>query len=209
MALEKAVIEIDEGKKKGEKIEVRFNPNQYSLEKGNQIAEIGIPGLGSPILQYVRGNTRTLSMDLFFDTYEQRSDVRQYTNKIYGLLEIDSGIHAPPICKFQWGKFTFRCLLERVAGKFTLFLENGTPVRATLSVTFKEYVDVDVEVRKTPLQSADHFKTRIVKQGDRLSAIAAAEYGDPALWRAIARKNSIENPRYLEPGTRLFIPPLT
>lgn len=56
--------------------EVLFNPNRYSLEKSNQIAEVGIPGLGSPILQFVRGNARTLSMELFFDTYEQQQDVR-------------------------------------------------------------------------------------------------------------------------------------
>ena len=204
MGLEKAVIEPTKGKR----IEVRFNPNQYSLEKSNQIAEIGIPGLGAPILQYVRGNTRSLSMDLFFDTYEQQSDVRKYTDKIYGLLEIDSDTHAPPICKFHWGKFTFRCVLERVRGKFTLFLENGTPVRATLSVTFKEFIDVKVEVRKSPLQSADHFKTCIVKQGDSLSSIAAAEYDDPGMWRVIAQKNRIENPRVLEAGMRLVIPPL-
>ena len=135
-------------------------------------------------------------------------DVRKHTDKIYALLEIDSDTHAPPICKFHWGKFTFRCILESVSGKFTLFIEDGTPVRATLSVTFKEFVDVKVEVRKTPLQSADHFKTFIVKQGDSLSSIAAAEYEDPSMWRMIARKNSIVNPRVLKPGRRLVIPPL-
>jgi hypothetical protein len=45
--------------------QVLFNPSQYTLEKANQNAEIGVPGLGSPILQYVHGNTRSLTMDLF------------------------------------------------------------------------------------------------------------------------------------------------
>jgi hypothetical protein len=204
MALEKALI-TSEG---DAAIPVLFNPTQYSLDKGNQIAEIGIPGLGAPILQYVRGNTRTLTMELFFDTYEQQTDVREYTDKIYGLLGIRSATHVPPVCTFTWGTFSFTGVLERVGGRFTLFLADGTPVRATLSVTFKEFIDVEVEVRRTPTESADHTKTRSVIRGDTLSSIAAAEYGDPAKWRLIADTNRIDNPRVLEPGRVLVIPPL-
>jgi nucleoid-associated protein YgaU len=90
-----------------------------------------------------------------------------------------------------------------------MFLANGTPVRATLGVTFKEFVDVEIEVRKTPTASSDQNKTRTVKRGDTLSSIAAAEYDDPTRWRPIARANHIENPRSLEPGQVLAIPPLT
>src|SRR5215469_15460690 len=90
---------------------VLFNPTQYTIEKGNQIAEAAIPGLEAPILQYVHGNTRSLSMELFFDTYEEvqedQSDVRKHTNKIYDLLKIDSHTHAPPICDLAWGSFRF------------------------------------------------------------------------------------------------------
>jgi hypothetical protein len=134
MALAKAFIKLDNG----EEIPFRFNPTQYSLEKSNQIAEIGIPGLSSPILQYVRGNNRTLTMDLFFDTYElQKKDVRDYTDKVYGLLGIEEESHVPPVCTFIWSDFEFRCVVQRVGGRFTLFLADGTPVRATLSVTFR------------------------------------------------------------------------
>jgi Contractile injection system tube protein/LysM domain len=147
-------------------------------------------------------------MDLFFDTYEQQADVRNYTNKIYGLLGIKSDTHVPPICTFIWGNFTFTCVLERVGGRFTLFLADGTPVRATLSVTFKEFIEVEMEVRRTPTESADHTKTRSVQRGDTLSSIAAAEYGDSARWRPIAETNRIDNPRVLEPGRLLVIPPV-
>ena len=205
MALEKASI-TPEGEGP---IPVLFNPTQYSLDESNQIAEIGIPGLGSPILQYVRGNTRTLTVELFFDTYERQSDVRKHTERIYGLLGIQRETHVPPICTFAWGHFRFRCVLERVGGRFTLFLSDGTPVRATLNVTFKEFIDVEVEVRRTPTESADLVKTHTVKRGDTLSSIAAVEYADPAKWGPIADRNRIDNPRGLEPGRVLVIPPLT
>jgi nucleoid-associated protein YgaU len=189
-------------------IPVLFNPNQYSLNQGNTLAEVGVPGLAAPILQYVRGNGRTLGMDLFFDTYEQGGDVRRYTNRIYGLLNIRGPLHRPPICTFTWGSFSFTCVLESVGGRFTLFLPDGTPARATLTVSLKEFVDVEVLVRTPPTESADHAKTYLVHRGDTLASIAAAEYGDPALWRPIARANRLANPRLLTPGMRLSLPAL-
>jgi len=204
MGLEKARITPD-----GQPpIPVLFNPTQYSLEKSNQMAEIGVPGLPAPILQYVRGNSRMLSMDLFFDTCEQRTDVRNYTNKIYDLLAIDAKTHVPPICEFTWQNFTFRGVLERVNGTYNLFLADGTPVRATLTVSFKEYIEVHVLVRSPPTQSADHTRTYTVRRDDTLSSIAAGMYNDPAKWRPIAVANRISNPRALAPGRVLVIPPL-
>ena len=205
MALEKAFI-IPEA---GVPIPVLFNPTQYSLDRTNQIAEIGIPGMSAPIMQYVRGNARTLSMDLLFDTYEAQIDVRLYTELVYGLMGINPITHAPPICVFTWGTFLFRCVVEHVGGRFTLFLPSGTPVRATLSVTLKEYVDLDLLVRWAPTESANHAKLYTVRHGDTLGGIAAAEYGDPAKWRPIADANRLANPRALQPGQALVLPALT
>jgi Contractile injection system tube protein/LysM domain len=204
MALEKATITP----KDGDPIPVLFNPTQYSLDKGNQIAEIGIPGLGSPILQYVRGGPRSLGLDLFFDTYEARSNVCAHTDRIYKLLEITAKDHVPPVCRFAWGAFHFDCIVERVSGKFTLFLANGTPVRATLTVSLKEFIKVDVEVKNPPTESVDRTKSRTIKRGDSLSSLAAVEYGDPGMWRPIAEANGIDNPRRIAPGTVLVVPPL-
>ena len=49
-------------------VPVMFNPPEYQLQKSNQFAEIGIPGLGSSLVQFVRGTAQTLTMTLFFDT---------------------------------------------------------------------------------------------------------------------------------------------
>jgi hypothetical protein len=176
---------------------VMFNPNQYSVEKANQFAEVGVPGLQAPIIQYVHGNTRTLTMDLYFDTYEERRNVSHYTNRIY---------NAPPICIVAWGNFRFRGVLDHASGKFDLFLSNGTPVRATIGVVFKEFIDVTILVQEQPTQSADHRKARIVKSGERLDGIAAEEYGQSSMWRLIAEANDLDDPNTLQAGTSLVIP---
>src|ERR1700690_3283798 len=181
-------------------IQALFNPTQYGVDKGNTIAQAPIPGLVAPILQYVHGNMRTLSMDLFFDTYEEGTDVTTKTNQIYNLLYLDPATHAPPICDLTWGTFHFHGVLDHVSGKFTLFLPNGTPVRATLSVVFNEFIDVQVLVQQNPTQSADHRKTRLLKSGDRIDNIAPDEQGDPTKWRPIAEANDLDTPSQLEPG---------
>lgn len=199
-----------------------FNPKELSVEKGNQFAEVSIPGLPSPIYQFVRGNARTVTLDLFFDTYEQGTDVRLFTDRITGwdagsmfsrlpgitrgLMDIDPDLHAPPVCLFIWGAFIFQCIIERVSKRFTMFLPEGIPVRATLNVTLKEYREVETQVKEIALQSADLTKRWIVRQGDSLWSIASKEYGDPGEWRRIADANNIDNPGFLTPGQELVIP---
>jgi hypothetical protein len=205
-------------------VQFLFNPSEFSVEKSNQFTEVNIPGLPSSLFQFVKGGARTLTMDLFFDTYEKKMDVRIFTDRITGwdsgsmfsklpniakgLMDIDSDLHAPPVCIFIWGAYIFPCIIERVTKRFTMFLPEGFPVRATLNVTLKEYKEFKTQVKEISLQSADRTKTRQVKQGDSLWFISAKEYGNPALWRHIAKANSIDNPRVLKPGMELIIPPL-
>lgn len=199
-----------------------FNPEQLSVTKSNQFAAVNIPGLSSPVYQFVRGEARSVTLDLFFDTYEEKIDVRIFTDRITGwdagsmfsgipdavkgLMDIDSDLHAPPVCIFVWGAFMFQCIIEQVTKKFTMFLPIGIPVRATLSVTLKEYRDVIVQLKELSLFSSDVTKTWVVKRGDTLWSIAAAEYGNPADWRLVADANRIFNPRDLEPGRELVVP---
>ncbi len=210
MALEKAAVQpLDEnGNSKGEPVEVLFNPAEYSIEKSNQFASTSLPGLQAPITHFVSGNAQTLTMDLFFDSYEEGEDVRNYTGRLTALLDIDKDLHAPPVCKFVWGKLEFKAVFERVTQRYTMFLDSGVPVRATLNVTFKEYKTITEQLQNPPRQSADRTKHRVLKQGDSLWLIADREYGDPGLWRKIAEANNIDNPRILETGKEIIVPPL-
>src|SRR5579884_564496 len=109
---------------------VSFNPEEYSLNKDNNYASQAIPGLQSPLLQFVHGNLRTLDMELFFDTFESQQDVRTQTQKVVSLLDIDSDLHTPPVLRLTWGSLEFRCVLAKVSQKFIKFFANGHPARA-------------------------------------------------------------------------------
>lgn len=131
---------------KGETFDVLFNPKEYRLNKSNQFAEVAIPGLSAPILQFTRGDAQTLTMQLFFDTYDpvdskvgKDQDVRVHTAKVTDLLKINAELHAPPVCQFSWGNLIFIGVLQQADVRCTLFLPSGIPVRATVDVTFKQF----------------------------------------------------------------------
>jgi hypothetical protein len=196
--------------------DVQFNPTEYTRAKSAQIAEIGVYGIDSPILQFVRGQNEKLTMDLFFDTTtigglgESAVSVTTLTEPFYQLCKIQPKTHAPPRIQFTWSEaLSFKAIVESVQQKFNLFNPKGLPLRATLSVTFREYKTLEEQLADLKLESADHTKRRVVERGDTLSRIAAEEYGDPRLWPRIAEANpELASVRRLRPGQLLIIPPL-
>jgi nucleoid-associated protein YgaU len=213
-----------------EEILVQFNPTELSLEKAAQIAEVNIPGLDSPVLQFVRGQNEKLTLELFFDTTENgmgedATSVTTLTDRIYQLVKIEPSRHAPPVCTFVWNysfpgadvsdhiggnqkRNHFQCVVESVRQKFTLFSPRGVPLRATLTVTLREYKTLDEQFHQLNLNSPDRTQSYIIEHGDTLSSIAGNHYRRPGEWRRIAEANNIEDPRRLTAGIFLTLPPI-
>lgn len=217
--LEKAQITILNGKKQGETIECKFNPNSYTLEKSVNYGDMKATGSGASIMQFVDGNAEMLSMELFFDTTDKLGsdnvsskdvDVReQYTDAIDTLLSVDGELHAPPVCQFVWGDgIDFTALVQSANKQFTKFLPSGIPVRARVSIVFKEFKTADYHKSEVSPESTDKTKVWTVEEGDTLWLIASEEYSDPSHWRTIADQNNIDNPRAIQSGDKLELPPL-
>jgi Contractile injection system tube protein/LysM domain len=196
----------------GQRIVVRYNPEEITINKDNNFAAQSIPGLGSPIVQFVNGNQRTLEVELFFDSYDTpafaKEDVRIQTNQVADLMKLDSDLHAPPVLVVGMASLQFRCVLSRVSQRFIMFLPTGVPVRARLTCTFIEYLDAAQEAAAANLQTADFSKVHVVTGTESLSDIAGRLYDDVAQWRPIAIANGIADPRTIQPGDALRIPAL-
>lgn len=196
-------------------LKAQFNPTEYTHAKGVKLAEIAIPGLDAPILQYIRGDSEKLTVELLFDgTMPDKEgnvvDVEKQTKVLHDLAMMDSGTHAVPKVTVSWGTLSFVAVVESVQRKLTLFDPEGKPLRAMVSLTFREYKTLAEQLGNANLQSADHSKRRVVRRGDTLGRIAAEEYGDAGEWRRLAEHNAdvIPNPRRLVPGTTLRVPPI-
>lgn len=200
-------------------IECLFNPKEYSIVKKNKWSPSKTSGTNVPQQQFGGGDPATLTMQLFFDTYtgaHGSKDVRkEYTSRIWHLAEVNDHLTdntttrgRPPKVRFQWGPaWSFEAVITSITQKFTLFSADGTPVRATLDVTFQQVVDDRHKPAQNPTSGGTGGEQEwSVKHGDSLAAIAYATYGDTRLWRTIADANRLTRVRDLRPGTRLGLP---
>jgi hypothetical protein len=191
-------------------VPLRFNPTEYQLTKANTFADIPIPGLESPLLQYVRGGSEMLSVEALVDTSDTLEDVRtRYVDRLRRLMSPNAKEHAPPIVSFVWDRSVFTGVLENLGVTYVLFTPEGLPVRARLSLSLKEYRPAAQQVQDPPRQSPTVDKSYEVRRGDTLSSIANAVYRDSGAWRELARANGIVDPRRLEPGRVLTVPRLS
>lgn len=213
MPLEKAYITNLET---NDEIDCLFNPKEYSFSKSNQWENRPIRGGDVPLPNFLGGGAMTLRMTLFFDTYESGDDVRDYTEALLELMQVDDNLRnsrnqqgRPPRVMFSWGRvWGFKAIVTQMTQRFTLFLEDGTPVRATVDVTFQQVEQEGTYPAQNPTTAGmPGQRTRIVRPGDRLDWLAYEEYGDAARWRLIAEANQIDDPAQLVPGQRLVIAP--
>jgi nucleoid-associated protein YgaU len=217
MKLEKAKITVLAGSRKGQAIDVLFNPTEYSFDRTNTFKATAVPGLGSPLIQFINGEADQLSMELFLDDFTDKASQLQGGNtkpvearlkELSALLNIDRDLHAPPPVRFSWGPFEFTGIVEKLGRKVSLFQPDGTPARARLTVSFKEYRKLHDQLITPRRESSDKSKRRVVVGQDSLWALAYREYGDPMRWRIVAEGNDLDDPREIRPGQWLTLPPL-
>lgn len=195
-----------------------FNPNLFTITRTVAWPTQAVSKKDTPELQYTGAiEPSTLNIELFLDTYDspntEKKSVRIITDKLIDLTKVIGKNHRPPVCRLTWGNMGnmrgfFQGVLENLALKFNLFMEDGTPVRATATCTFKAWTPNETDLKEQNLMSPDVAKVWVIKRGQTLASIAMHEYGDPRKWRPIAQANGIDDPTKLYPGTVLVLPAL-
>lgn len=210
------IIEVDEEGRAAGGLEVAcmFNPFEYTVSKSNSYEEKSQGDADTPQGEFFKSGAQTLKLDLIFDTYEEDGDVSEITNQLWKFMMTktrDESSHnekiSPPQVAFEWGVFRFVAYITEMTQTFTLFKNDGTPVRAKVGATFTQYTDVNDYPRQNPTSGGGPIERvwRVVA-GDRLDTIAAQVYRDAAKWRLIAEVNNITDPLRLHPGQQLRIP---
>jgi nucleoid-associated protein YgaU len=98
--------------------------------------------------------------------------------------------------------------VDSLSFTYVLFDRDGTPTRAKVSLSLKEFRTAKEQQLTTPTSSPTVRKVWTVRRGDTLSSIAAAVYRDSGRWRELAAANGLSDPRALAPGTALVVPAL-
>lgn len=144
-----------------------------------------------------------------------------------------------PRVRFIWGRaWNIPVVVESVAERFERFTAGGVPQRSWMSLRLlrltdevppadppKRYAPADIPELSTapvswpgglpgkPSAGDPSWGVHQVLGGDTggesLWQIAVKYYGDPSLWRLIARANEIDDPSRLPAGAVLRIPPMS
>jgi hypothetical protein len=207
-------------------IEAMFNPDQIVYTKANNWNLHQTNGQNLPEVAFASGTPATLAVTLTFDGTEEGKDVSKTVNELTKLTKVsetlkgrrstaaggDVGTHSfqgrPPTVQFHWGTFlSFRAVIQRIVSKFTLFLDDGTPVRATVDVTFMQIAD-DGDFAKQNPTSGGRTGERVHRLAPRetLDQVAYATFGRTGLWRALAAFNGIDDPLRLQAGDPILLP---
>jgi hypothetical protein len=200
-------------------IDVCFNPKEYSLDKALSW-ESSKAHDDAPVPEFKTPAAMTLTVTLQFDTYEERLSVRdKYVRRLEKLCLMKSKAkddkdvknHAPPRCMFVWGQMTFRGVIQSLGQKYTMFLADGTPVRAEIALKMQQVDDSAQAVDKIAqtITVANQATQYQIQQNDRLDLIASNQLSDASRWTEIADLNGIDNPFDLTQwvGQTIQIPP--
>jgi len=202
-------------------IDVCFNPKEYSLEKSVEWdAEKAFTDAPHP--EFKAPKPMTLSVTLQFDTYEERANVRdKWVRKIEKLTmmtkqfdkdgknasKTDKQKFRPPVILFIWGRFSFKGVIESLSQKYTMFLSDGTPVRAECSLKIRNVMNNEVDDDKSHKRT-DQAQTKTINVGpnDRLDLIASTHLHDAGRWTEIAAMNGISDPVTMDGLKTIEIP---
>jgi len=191
----------------------QFNPKEFTVVKSakwNSDPSAGAPKTTMP--QYGGAEPQAMSLEVFLDAGDSSTgDVTRDVEKLFQCCtplasSLSQDKPSPPLVRFGWGtKLSFTAYVKKVSAKYTLFKSDGTPIRAVCTIDVQEVPSEPDRQNPTSGGNAGR-RTHTVVAGDSLPSIAHREYGVPALWRAIAEANGIDDPLRLATGTTLRIP---
>ncbi|MEM8641107.1 MAG: hypothetical protein AAGG51_20180 [Cyanobacteria bacterium P01_G01_bin.54] len=211
--------------------EVMFNPESYSLQYRNVFqAQQGINTSGREA-RYALSKPSELSLTLILDNsgviasngatgtlltgsvlmnrLQGKNDVAKRVKRFLELTtHMDGAIHEPKFLKIEWGDLIFKCRLESVQIKYTLFNRAGQPTRAELETQFVGDFEASERLKKEGKNSPDLSHHRTVRAGDTLPLMTQRVYQDSVYYLQVAQVNRLNNFRQLKSGRTLHFPPI-
>jgi nucleoid-associated protein YgaU len=212
---QKAIIKNLDGTSPAEVV-CQYNPKEYTISKQNKWSAAKTQSANDvPQFEFSGGDPMSLKVQLFFDTTETESDVSGLTKDLFTLMMVSEKLknpktnksRPPRVCLIWSNTPSFESVITSASQKFTLFRSDGTPLRATVDVTFQQISDPNQYPPQNPTSGGDGGEQLwAVKTGDTLAWISYKVYGDSTRWRLIADANRLLDVRRLTPGMTLVIP---
>lgn len=116
----------------------QFNPKELEISKTVSWTNAQGATSENPQQEFKEPQSSSLSVTLYFDTYETKENVyTKYISKLEKLVTIEPSLGHPPLTLFTWGNFTFQGVVESLGQKYTMFLQDGTRCRCEVAFKMK------------------------------------------------------------------------
>lgn len=196
------------------------NPENLSRRHENRFSKIRGINTSGRSARYAYSLSDEMTISLFLDTtlsFEHmpgnlpsaKKPVKETVDRFLKLcFYMDGNTHEPHFLKLVWGDFNFKCRLKSVEVKYAVFDHTGTPRRANLNCVFVADMAAEDRLRLENKKSPDITHHKVVRAGDTLPALTKAVYGDSKHYLLVAEANELDHFRALEPGRKLYFPPL-
>lgn len=152
----------------------------------------------------------TISFSLWFDSTgvipESKDVVESLGWLERKLVRLDGEMHTTPYLEVVWGALNLRGQLKSLDIDYQYFDQNGKPLRAKASVVV-ERITGQGEVSKS-LRSPDLTRQHTVQAGETLPLLCQKYYKDPTYHVQVAEANNMPHFTNLEPGQKIYFPPL-
>lgn len=204
----------------GNPFTVWINPASYSRKTSIRYNDRQAQGSPGPSPEFNRIADEDISFELIFDAtgvIPPPGNKKSYSNGVADGIKqfttltatLNGAIHSPNYLILAWAQLQFQCVLVSMSTNYTLFMPDGTPLRAKVAVTFKSYTSEAQLAKGAYKQSPDVTHLVTLQAGDTLPLLCHRIYGDSRYYAKVAAYNGLSNFRGVPPGTQLLFPPLS
>ena len=190
---------------------VQINPDSYTHAHSAQFAQAAGNDTSGTMLKFVTQAPEELNFEIVLDATGVVPGVKSVAKEIKAFKDVaytyHGKIHSPNYLKVLWGGLAFKCMLSRLQIAYQLFDPSGKPLRAKLSVGFRQHQTPEELARLADKKSADLTHSETVQDGSSLPLMTYRVYDRSDLYIHVARANDLNTIMHVAPGTRLRFPP--
>ena len=152
----KSKVKIGSLDDSGLEVEAQYNPKELQIDKTVPWQKHNKANANGLQLEFTGAEGRSMSLELMFDGFETNESVEDDVADLQTMASVrdaessEDDMRRPHHCVVVWGTVMggddnkFKCVIESISTKYTMFSSAGAPLRATVTLKLKEATRVSM-----------------------------------------------------------------
>jgi len=144
-------------------VDAQYNPKEIQIDRSVPWTPHSMSNAASPSdddapgdihLEFTGAKGRSMTVEMLFDGYEEGRSIAAQVDSLEAMATVpdpsssDQTLRRPALCVVSWGNRgvpSFRCVIEQLSTKYTMFASDGTPLRAVCTVKLLEATKLSLQ----------------------------------------------------------------